>query len=1639
MEKENKVLNALISILLIISMTFANLILLGNSIVNAVYENLETQSNTTTEGNIEFDAYFKNDKDKVHSKEINIYEGETLYIRVNVKNKVSISNATITIENANLQIKGNEDDIKTKNKYMQNINKEKNEIELTSISSNNDAILEIPIEFKKESEIKEDTFSREINIKISGAYKNESGKENKLEGKVIVAPIWTSKAEMEMTQSIDKYFSLGQLGLVLQEKITTDVVNNVLPRKDEKIEIEVANLDGNKPENVTVLINGNKIEEEEYVYDKEKGTLEIKKENITTWNEEKYEYTIIYKYAGTVSDAKRSIKLKAKETTQLYTQIDKIEKEEEKEVEVEKAGNVASIETTLSGEIYKGYAYAESEKEATYEETNKIEVSYTQDISQITVDTNEEKFANQANEDVADATISIRYITTIINKEEMLKILGENGSIQILDENKNVITSIDKNSEENNGKVEVNYNQEYQKIIIQTSKPEKEGIITINNKKALKGKTGYSAKELKTYNAIKITGNVITNISQESSNSQIEIKEPTTEAKIEIDRNDLSTIKTNKNVEIKATLKSNDMRYDLYKNPTVEIQMPQDIEKVNVNNISIMNGDEFVAKPSQGVVDGKQVIKITLEGEQKEYKEIGVDGTTIIINADLILNNKATSKQDNITMIYTNEKANKYEEGSTIGNEVSPIEIVSPKGLIATNNIKELGIETIGEEKLTSQKLDKSAPEKQLAVNQEVINNNDNKIENIEILGTFGTNGKSTINEEQKENNIGEFLTTGLSINSEDSSKIKVYYSENGNATSDINNKENGWSEQITDANKTKKYLVTVASMENGESLSIGYNAQIPANLEYNQQSYQGYETTYTESLTKTQQKVSATTIQTTTGAGPVVNAELKAMVGNEDVTTGSNVKEGEVIKYIVTVKNTGSEDASNVAITGNVPDGTVLVQPKDNFNYQEQYYDELKDTTKKLSIETIGVGETKEVSYEVRVNQGITENSKITNICTYKYGEVSKQTNEFSNTLIGGKLRLTTKRVTDSSSEIYSGGSIVYQVLIENTSTEDLSGVKLKLNLPEIAEANTLTLNEKNESYSESDAQEINGVKVYPEGKGPYITTVLENQDELNLGDFSAGNKKWINIPINIKEVQKDTNMTVSAVGSNNKDTYRSNEVSDNVIGISIDGNIKIDNTDNLKSGNTFKYTITLKNNSAITMDRINIIDKIPFDLTIQKIEVNGEERSVDSVYDKQVNLNEKIEANGELKIEITCEVTQDLSRTSAKTISNFATYTVFTGKQYSTNTITSIILADSKASTSTDNQQNNNTNQANSNTNTNLISGVAWKDENKNGKKEDSEGLLSGITVQLLNVNTNEFEKNSNGEKISTTTNDKGVYILSNIPDGDYLAIFGYDTSRYKITTYHASGTDDINNSDAIEKELSIDGNTTKYGATEKISANKSNFSNINIGLIEANKFDISLKKYINKVIVQNSSGTQVYQYNNTDFAKIEINAKRINNSNVIIEYNIVATNNGELEGYVKNVIDYMPNDLKFSSEMNSDWYQKDNNLYNNTLANEIIKPGESKTLKLTLTKKMTDKNTGIVTNTSEVAETYNEYGVTDINSTPGNKKADENDIGKAEVIISISTGGQIALILLVVAVLSIITGGVIIIKKKVLEERR
>ena len=201
----------------------------------------------------------------------------------------------------------------------------------------------------------------------------------------------------------------------------------------------------------------------------------------------------------------------------------------------------------------------------------------------------------------------------------------------------------------------------------------------------------------------------------------------------------------------------------------------------------------------------------------------------------------------------------------------------------------------------------------------------------------------------------------------------------------------------------------------------------------------------------------------------------------------------------------------------------------------------------------------------------------------------------------------------------------------------------------------------------------------------------------------------------------------------------------------------------------------------------------------------------------------------------------------------------------------------------------------------------------------------------------------------------------------------------------------------------------------------------------------FDLSLMQYLNKVTVENAEGRTVYEYTDTNFAKVEIHSKHMNGSKITFEYKIIVKNQGTIPGYARKIVNYKPEGLEFNQDLNKDWYVGDDgNIYSVALIDKLLNPGETAELTMFLTKQMTNENGGTIKNTVELYEASNDENVEDINSIPGDKLEGQNDMSIVEVIVAVKTGTIILYITLATAVIAIIGLGFYKIKKVTLNKK-
>ena len=142
--------------------------------------------------------------------------------------------------------------------------------------------------------------------------------------------------------------------------------------------------------------------------------------------------------------------------------------------------------------------------------------------------------------------------------------------------------------------------------------------------------------------------------------------------------------------------------------------------------------------------------------------------------------------------------------------------------------------------------------------------------------------------------------------------------------------------------------------------------------MDYNQVAEENYIVYYTNITSEEKTEISKSILSTPKGA--VIDTTLRALVAGKE---NNEVKENGILRYAITVSNTGSEDMNNIVVTGKVPDGTTYVN-SDKLNNEVDpddlgFIDENKKDVE-FNIENLAKGQT------------ITKNTVVT-----KYGEKTK------------------------------------------------------------------------------------------------------------------------------------------------------------------------------------------------------------------------------------------------------------------------------------------------------------------------------------------------------------------------------------------------------------------------------------------------------------------------------------------------------------------------------------------------------------------------------------------------------------------------------------------------------------------------
>ena len=285
--------------------------------------------------------------------------------------------------------------------------------------------------------------------------------------------------------------------------------------------------------------------------------------------------------------------------------------------------------------------------------------------------------------------------------------------------------------------------------------------------------------------------------------------------------------------------------------------------------------------------------------------------------------------------------------------------------------------------------------------------------------------------------------------------------------------------------------------------------------------------------------------------------------------------------------------------------------------------------------------------------------------------------------------------------------------------------------------------------------------------------------------------------------------------------------------------------------------------------------------------------------------------------------------------------------------------------------------------------------------------------------------------------------AYDKETMTDGpDYIDV----QVAFKVTKDNVTdGNSIIINTAEVSKDTDETGNeVTDIDSTP--DNDKDSEDDIDKEYLKLNYFDLSLLKYVSKVIVTEDGVTKETEtgFNGTEnpepVVKVEINKKKIAKTQVKYVYSIKITNEGEIEGYAKEVTDRIPTGLAFYEEDNKEYGWKvstEGVVTTDYLKDTLLKPGESAIVQIVLRWENSETNLGQKINVAEISKDENEYGIPDIDSTPNNNKDGEDDQDEAIVVLSITTGSTPVYIALITTIIAILVAGFYLIYKYVVKK--
>ena len=181
----------------------------------------------------------------------------------------------------------------------------------------------------------------------------------------------------------------------------------------------------------------------------------------------------------------------------------------------------------------------------------------------------------------------VNYVQSRVSKSEFDEYIGLYGFIEMYC-NDELVGMIDSNSELDGDYYVYNYSKEIDHISILIHNSNKNGNVSIQNIKTLKGDISYTPEEITNFksivsdakaNCIKLVGSEEIEVATNEKSTSIQLEETISKADLSMNKNVFSSESEN-DVSFKITIDNNSEKYELFENPTFDISLPSVVENV---------------------------------------------------------------------------------------------------------------------------------------------------------------------------------------------------------------------------------------------------------------------------------------------------------------------------------------------------------------------------------------------------------------------------------------------------------------------------------------------------------------------------------------------------------------------------------------------------------------------------------------------------------------------------------------------------------------------------------------------------------------------------------------------------------------------------------------------------------------------------------------------------------------------------------------------------------------------------------------------------------------------------------------------------------------------------------------------------